>query len=174
MAQCGENVYIRPLSSDFKGLRNFYIGNNVSIPRRSTIYSTLAPLKIGNNVILGPAPTIITGDHRTNEIGVAIINNTNKLPENDAPIEIEDDVWIGANVTILKGVHIGRGCVVAAGAVVNKSLPPYSICGGIPAQVLKFRFSVDEIIEHEKILYTEDMRLNRNDLLLSRLEFIKK
>lgn len=47
-----------------------------------------------------------------------------KLPENDAPVIIEDEVWCGANVTILKGVTIGRGSVVAAGAIVTKSCPP--------------------------------------------------
>ena len=58
----------------------------------------------------------------------------------DQPVVIEDDVWVGANVTILKGVTIGHGSVVAAGAVVTKSCPPYSIIGGVPAKVLKKRF----------------------------------
>ena len=76
-----------------------------------------------------------------------------KLPENDAPIVIEDDVWCGANVTILKGVTIGRGSIVAAGAVVTTSFPPYSIIGGVPAKFLKKRFTEDEIRDHERILY---------------------
>ena len=59
------------------------------------------------------------------------------------------------NSTILKGVTIGRGCIVAAGAVVNKSTPPYSIVGGVPAKVLKMRFTEEEIIEHERILYSK-------------------
>lgn len=75
-----------------------------------------------------------------------------KLPENDAPVIIEDDVWCGANVTILKGVTIGRGSVVAAGAIVTKSCPPYSIIGGIPAKVLKMRFTPEQIKKHEKII----------------------
>lgn len=58
----------------------------------------------------------------------------------DQPVVIEDDVWVGANVTILKGVTIGHGSVVAAGAVVTKSCPPYSIIGGVPAKVLRKRF----------------------------------
>ena len=57
-----------------------------------------------------------------------------------------------ANVTILKGVTIGRGSVVAAGAVVTKSCPPYSIIGGVPAKVLKMRFTPAEIEKHERIL----------------------
>lgn len=57
----------------------------------------------------------------------------------DAPIEIEDDVWIGAGSTILSGVTIGKGAIIAAGAVVNKDVPPYTIVGGVPAKVIKER-----------------------------------
>lgn len=78
------------------------------------------------------------------------MDSNEKLPENDAPVVIEDDVWIGANVTILKGVTIGRGSVVAAGAVVTKSCPPYSIIGGVPAKVLKMRFAPENIEVHER------------------------
>ena len=65
---------------------------------------------------------------------------------------VEDGCWIGANVTILKGVTIGRGSVVAAGAVVTRSCPPYSIVGGVPARVIKPRFTAEEIEEHESLL----------------------
>lgn len=57
------------------------------------------------------------------------------------------------NVTILKGIKIGRGTVVGAGSVVTKSLPPYSICAGVPCKVIKKRFSCEEIRQHETILY---------------------
>ena len=85
-------------------------------------------------------------------IGKYIIDSKEKLTENDAPVIIEDDVWTGANVTILKGVTIGRGSVIAAGAVVTKSFPPYSIIGGVPAKLLKMRFTPDEIEKHERLL----------------------
>ena len=78
----------------------------------------------------------------------------------DLPVVIESDVWLGANVTILKGVTIGRGSVIAAGAVVNRNVPPYSISGGIPAHTLRFRFTRDQIMEHERLLYREDERLS--------------
>ena len=63
-----------------------------------------------------------------------------KLPENDQPITIEDDVWIGANVIILKGVTIGRGSIVGAGSVVTSNIPRYSIAIGSPAKMIKQRF----------------------------------
>ena len=71
---------------------------------------------------------------------------------------------IGCNVTLLSGVTIGRGCTVAAGAVVNKSTPPYAVIGGVPAKFIKFKWSIDEILEHESILYPEEERFTREEL----------
>ena len=152
MKYCGQHVYLRPSQGDFKGLQNLSIGDDTSIPKGCVFYCTKAPLTIGKKVVFGPRPTIITGDHRIDVVGNYIMDNIEKLPENDAPVVIEDDVWCGANVTILKGVTIGRGSVIAAGAVVTKSVPPYSIAGGVPAKVLKARFTPEEIVEHENSL----------------------
>ena len=164
MKNCGINVSLHPSTSVYFGLKNLSLGSNVSIPRFAHIFCTDAPLTIGNNVIFGPAPTIVTGDHRIDVIGKPIFSSYDKLPENDLPVVIQDDVWIGAHVTILKGVTIGRGSVVAAGSVVNKSTPPYSISGGIPAKTIRFRFTLDQIIEHESILYPENERYSREEL----------
>jgi acetyltransferase-like isoleucine patch superfamily enzyme len=81
------------------------------------------------------------------------VTDEEKLPENDQPIVIEDDVWTGANITILKGVTIGHGSVIAAGSVVTRSFPPYSIIGGVPAKLIKRRFSEEEMKENDRILY---------------------
>ncbi|MCQ2256826.1 MAG: acyltransferase [Bacteroidaceae bacterium] len=154
MKRCGKGVYLRPMLSDIKGLNNLSIGDGTSIPKGSTFYCTRASLTIGNKVIFGPNPTIITGDHRIDVIGKHLIDVTDdeKRPEDDAPVVIEDGVWCGANVTILKGVTIGRGSIVAAGAVVTKSCEPYSIIGGVPAKLIKMRFTPEQIIEHERLL----------------------
>lgn len=164
MKHCGKGVYLRPTCSDLKGLWNMSIGDGSSIPKGSVFYCTEAPLTIGKKVIFGPNPTIITGDHRMDVMGKYIMDSHDKLPENDAPVTIEDDVWAGANITILKGVTIGRGSVIAAGAVVNKSMPPYSIIGGVPARVLKRRFTIEQVLEHERLLYPEHERFTREQL----------
>jgi acetyltransferase-like isoleucine patch superfamily enzyme len=61
------------------------------------------------------------------------------------PVRVGNDVWIGANATILSGVTIGDGAVVAAGSVVTKSVPPYAIVGGAPAKIIKYRFPIETI-----------------------------
>ena len=158
MKHCGKGVYIRPMSSDIKGLWNLSVGDGTSIPKGSIIYCTDAPCIIGKKVLFGPRPTIITGDHRIDILGKYITDVTveEKFVDGvnvyDQPVVIEDGVWCGANVTILKGVTIGRGSVVAAGAVVTKSFPPYSIIGGIPAKLIKMRFTEEEIKKNENDL----------------------
>lgn len=59
---------------------------------------------------------------------------------------------------------IGRGTTVAAGAVVSKSMPPYCVCGGIPARFIKFYWTIDQILEHEKKLYSEEKRYTKETL----------
>lgn len=154
MKECGRGVFLRPMSSDLKGLENLSVGDGTSIPKGTTIYCTKAPCTIGKKVVFGPKPTIITGDHRIDVIGKHLIDvlDTEKRPENDMPVVIGDGCWIGANVTILKGVTIGRGSIVAAGSVVTRSCEPYSIIGGVPAKMIKMRFTPEEIERHETSL----------------------
>lgn len=104
------------------------LGNNVSIGPRAVLYAIYKKIIFGDNVLLGPNVTMVNGDHSIRKIGVPLISNHEKLPEDDADIVIGDESWIGANVTILKGVNIGRGCVVAAGAVLVKNTPPLYDC----------------------------------------------
>lgn len=134
------------------GVHNIIMEDNVYIGPGSTIYTTGAKLIIKHHVTIGPNLTIITGDHNIEVIGKYISEIKEKSPENDKDVVIESDVWIGCNVTILKGVTIGRGSIIAAGAVVTKSCPSYSIVGGLPAKVIKKRFSEEEIKIHEDIL----------------------
>lgn len=132
------------------------VGNDVYIGLNATLMASESKITFGNKIMLGPNVTMMGGDHNTNQIGEYMFDVKNKLPENDLPIVVEDDVWIGSGATILKGVTIGRGSIIAAGALVIKNVPPYSIAGGVPAKVLKERFSVDQIKEHEHLLKLND------------------
>ena len=152
-ANCGKSVRI-PQGCDFSGIGNISVGHHVYFGEDTRVLTTCAQLKIGNFVMFGPHVTIITGDHRMDVMGkfMTELTDRDKLPENDQDVVIEDDVWIGANATILKGVTIGRGSVIAAGSLVTKSCPPYSIVGGVPARVLKSRFTPEQMEEHERML----------------------
>ena len=155
---CGSNVRFSALTSDFT-YRNLTIGNDVYIGPHALFLCTESQIFIGNKVLFGPHVTIIGGDHRITDVGRFIYDVLDKHPEDDQDVHIEDDVWIGTNTTLLKGVTVGRGAVVAAGALVTKDVPPYAIVGGVPAKVLKYRFTPEQIQEHERQLYAEDKRM---------------
>lgn len=133
---------------------NCSIGNDVYIGKNATFLCADAPLEIGDHVVFGPNCTIITGDHRIDIVGkyMSQVTVAEKKPENDLPVKLQGDNWIGANSVILKGVTIGFGAVVAAGAVVAHDVPPYSIVGGVPARVISMRFTEAEIKEHQEQL----------------------
>lgn len=154
MAACGEHVFFSPADSVFY-YPSMHIGNHVHIAYHADFVATRSKIIIGDHVVFGPHVCIRGGDHRIDIVGEWIddVKDDKKIPENDQDVVFQGDNWIGMNVTILKGVTIGKGCIVAAGAVVTRSMPPYSIIGGIPAKVLKMRFSKEEIILHENILY---------------------
>ena len=108
---------------------------------------------------------VYTGKH-ARVIGTMVGDITEEIkPQGyDQDVIVEDDVWIGSNVTFLSGVTVGRGTTVAAGAVVVKSMPPYCICGGVPAKFIKFYWTIDQILEHEAKLYPENERYTREQL----------
>lgn len=141
----GKNVRFNPMD-DFS-YENIEIGNDVWIGN-GACFKTITSIKIGNKVMFGPNVSIMGGDHNTSQIGEFMYDVKFKLPENDLPIVIENDVWVGTRAIILKGVTIGEGSVIAAGALVTKNVAPYTIVGGVPARKLKNRFTEDQLKEH--------------------------
>lgn len=169
MIHCGKHVRFKSLSSSIT-YKNLSIGNDVYLGPHATIIATESKVFIGNKVLFGPHVTLIGGDHRITDVGRFIYDVLDKKPGDDIDIHICDDVWVGTNATILKGVEIGRGAVVAAGSLVVKNVPPYAIVGGVPAKVLKYRWDIDQILEHERILYKETDRFTREELIQQRDE----
>lgn len=104
--------------------------------------------------------TVITGKHGE-RIG-KWFHDTMWTGEFDieTTVTVEEDARIGANVTLMPRVTIGRGAQVGACSVVTKNVPPYSVVAGNPARVIKFIFTPDQIIEHEQLLYPEQERLS--------------
>lgn len=166
--ECGKHAYFYPTKSEFY-YKTISLGNHVYIGPGALFLATDSAIKIGNKVLFGPNVSIIGGDHSTHIVGkyMADYQIQDKKPTDDLPVIISDDVWIGTGAIILKGTIIGRGAIVAAGAIVTRNVPPYAIVAGIPAKVIKYRWSIEQIQEHENLLYPEDQRLTKEALLLN-------
>lgn len=141
LASCGDDVIIAR-RFEVAGEENIFMGHDVYLGPRATLLTTRAKIKIGDYVMCGPNLTIISGDHRMDirDRPMMTLSDKDKLPENDQDVIIGNDVWIGSNVTILKGVYISDHSVIAAGAVVIEDIhPEYSIWGGVPARMISMR-----------------------------------
>ncbi len=115
-----------PFYTDFG--KNIHIGENVFI-NSSCHFQDQGGIYLGNNVLVGHNVTFATINHEEN-------------PENRAsmilkPIVVEDNVWIGSDSTILQGVTIGKGAIIAAGSVVTRDVEPRTTVGGVPARFIK-------------------------------------
>ena len=112
------------------------IGENCTINSFSFVYGDKGGLDIGNNVLISPGVGIYASNY-------SYTNKNKPILDQDViskGIKIEDDVWIGANSTILDGVTIGRGSVIGAGSVVTHDIPPFSVAFGVPAKIIKQRY----------------------------------
>jgi len=130
---CGDDLYVHPNVTIYFP-QNIALGNNVYF-NRGVFITARTNVKLGNNVLVGPYTVINSGNHKYSDPHTPIKKQGHVVK----PILIEDDVWIGAHVTILAGVTIGTGSVIAAGAVVTKSVEPYTVAAGVPAKAIKKR-----------------------------------
>ena len=107
---------------------------------------------------------IVTNNHRST-VGIPqCLLGASHINDSSRDIHIDEDVWVGINVTILSGGDLGRGCIVGAGSVVTKPVPPYALVVGSPAKIVGVKFSIDQILEHEKLLYPENERFSKEYL----------
>ena len=119
---------------------NIYIGKgtNVKIGKQCQINENvfIQGATISDFVMIAPNVSILNSTHNFNKIEIPMVMQGTAIQEN--PI-IEDDVWLGRSVIVLPGIKIGKGSIVAAGAVVTKDVKPFSVIGGVPAKLIKFR-----------------------------------
>ena len=126
----GNRSVIEDFSTINNGVGDVTIGENSLIGLGNVI---IGPVKIGNNVILAQNIVASGLNHNYTDVTQPI----HKQGVSVAPISIEDDCWIGANVVITAGVTIGKHSVIAAGTVVTKDVPPYSVAVGNPSRIIK-------------------------------------
>lgn len=108
--------------------------------------------------------TLIPNSHVSTVTMPQFLLGASHINDKSSNIIIDEDVWLGTGVMVMAGVHIGRGCIVGAGSIVTRSLPPYSLAIGAPAKIVKKVFSIDQILTHEKTLYSEQERMKREEL----------
>ncbi|MEY8199072.1 MAG: DapH/DapD/GlmU-related protein [Colwellia sp.] len=149
----GRNIHVgkggRLWAPDFLGIgNNSYIGKYVAIE---------VNVIIGSNVLIANSVKMAgRSDHDYSSIGYPIRfapwigNLKSNHPVRKEHINIEDDVWIGIGAILLGPISIGKGAIVAAGAIVTKDVKSYSIVGGNPARFIKMRFTPEEILIHER------------------------
>lgn len=163
--------------------------NTVEVGKRTygrlLIYNDIKgrKLKLGSYCSVADEVTFLLGiDHRTMNISTypfkqMLVDRYSFDAISKGDIVVDDDVWIGYRATIMSGVHIGQGAVVAAGAVVTKDVPPYAIVGGVPAKVIRYRFEPEIVEELLKIDYsrlTDEMIKEHIDELYTNLEDVEQ
>ncbi|GEK57029.1 acyltransferase [Pseudoalteromonas espejiana] len=132
ITNCGNNINIEKFA---KFNSNISIGNNSGIGYKAQVGPQT---HIGDNVMMGPEVVVYTRNHAIDRVDIPMCQQGFK---EIAPVYIEDDVWIGRRVIILPGVSIGKGCVLGAGSVIAKDIPPYSIVVGNPGKVIRNRLA---------------------------------
>jgi len=164
----GENADIR-LPLKIREMSSVYLHDNTRLNSALELESTNRVLggKTGKFILKKYSAcrsiTVITFNHKP-VVGVPYILTPDLGLDEANDIIVEEDVWIGINVTLIAGAHIGRGAIVGACSLVNKSIPPYAVVAGFPAKIVASKFSLEEIIEHERILYPPEERFTKEFL----------
>lgn len=116
-----------PFNADYG--QNITVGKNVFI-NSGCCFQDQGGIEIGNNVLIGQQVVVATLNHD--------LNPQKRANMTAASVKIGNNVWIGAHATILAGVNVGDGAVVAAGAVVTNDVPENTVVGGVPAKIIKY------------------------------------
>ena len=164
LGYCAANVQLfYPLVIDTP--KNLFVYENSKIKDNVRIINSPAEkVIIKKYTTISYNTTIVTNNHySTVEIPQPILDSSH-INDKSTDIIIEEDCWVGTGAKLLAGTHLGRGCIVGAGSIVNKEVPPYALVVGSPAKIVAVKFSIEQILEHEKALYPEKERFTREYL----------
>lgn len=160
-AKCGKNTDLYgPLNLDpqFVELEEY-----VRLQPNIRMISHGGKLIVKKYSAIGAGTVIIPGSHIPT-VGLPQFLSQTHINDVATDIIVGEDCWIGSGSYLLSHAKIGRGCVVAAGSIVTKEIPPYAVVAGSPAKIIASRFSISQIIKHETILYPPEERINKETL----------
>jgi len=143
---------------------NMFLDDYVVIQEQTNFISNMGKLFVGKYSVISSGCTIIPGAHSLT-VGVPFyLATTNHINDDEGDVIIEEDCWIGTGCILLPKCHIGRGAVVGAGSVVKKEIPPYAVVVGSPARIIAAKFSFEQVLKHEIILYPPNERFSKEEL----------
>lgn len=162
--------YCAPNASIFYPLKVFYTKglfmyeNTRIMPNVHIINSPSEKVIIKKYSVIAANTTFVTNNHVSTLKIPQFLLGPSHINDKSQDIIVEEDCWIGTGAILLPGAHLGRGCIVGAGSIVNKEIPPYAVVVGTPIKIIAVKFSIPQIIEHEKALYVENERLSKEYL----------
>ena len=155
LCQIGTNQTLWPQNifmDDWSRLQN--LTNMVAWKGKLTIKKFAA---VGSQCLIIPSAHIPT-------VGLPQFLSITHINDNDGEIVVNEDAWVGARCVLLSKCEIGRGAVIGAGSIVSKKIPPYAVAVGSPTKIVAARFTIEQILEHERILYPPEERMSREEL----------
>ncbi len=192
IVRIGRNVHLNKCDLDFHArvaeyatLQHTQIGEYSSVGR----YAKIVHTNIGKFCAISWDVTINAISHPHTNLSISAFpyvpyvgDFVDKRIQAHAEVEIKNDVWIGANVVVMPNITIGNGAIIGAGAVVTKDVPDYAVVAGVPAKIIKYRFS-DEIISDllklkwwnwDRKIIKEHIHLFQNEVTLDTIKKLKK
>lgn len=160
---CGKDVVIA-FPCKLSKPQNVFLSDYTLIQPNTTFIMNNGCVRVGKWSVIASNCTLITDNHipsvgvNHRMLGRYHINDKVK------DIILEEDCWAGAGVTLMSGAILRRGSIAAAGALVNKEVPPYAVVAGVPAKIIASVFSLEQILEHESYLYPEQERMSKEEL----------
>ena len=173
-----KTAYLAPDSIVFCK-KNLFMEENTSIPGGAMILNPRSKFVMKRGSFSSYNLCVCPGNHMPvkgmwkHDVTDGMKDELDKEGRYDRDIVVEEDVWMGINVTLLNGAHIGRGAIIGAGCVVTGEIPPYAIAVGNPCQVKRFLFTPEEIIKHENELYPNDERYSLEEMIAIQQKYSK-
>lgn len=141
-----------------------FIDDYAEILNHAEIINPIGSFYLGKFSTISTHLTVVTDNH-TPTVGIPYsFTGILHINEKTKDVIIGDDCWLGTHVTLLPGANIGRGSVVGANTLCNKIYPPYAVLVGIPAKIVGVKFSQEQILKHESLIYPKEERMTRTEL----------